>query len=159
MKPTLFVLIFFSSFLFSGEPNLVYLVRHAEKVDESRDADLSQEGFRRATALKQFFEHVSIDRIFASQFQRTQKTVQPVAEAKDLTVGIVDARLPDKLIESIKSGQGQVILVAGHSNTVPDLIRLMGGPQLTIGHDDYSDLFLLILQDGKTILQRFQLNP
>lgn len=36
------------------EPTLVYLVRHAEKIDESSDADLSTQGLKRADRLRVF---------------------------------------------------------------------------------------------------------
>ncbi len=142
-----------------GEPNLVYLVRHAEKVDRATDADLSFEGFRRADNLRNFFRQIPLDTIYASQYRRTRKTVQPTAWDQGLGVAVIDAGHSQQLVDQIRCRSGQTVLVAGHSNTIPEIICLMGGPELVIRHDDYSDIFLLILQDDRCIIQHFQVDP
>ena len=152
--------IFFGSLrIAAGDPSFVYLVRHAEKVDESKDADLSPEGFRRAEMIAKFFEQIPIDTVVATQFQRTQKTVSSVAQAKRLTLTVIDAGKPTELIALIRSRPGATLLVSGHSNTIPELIQKLGGPELSIPHEEYSDLFLLVLVEGRAYLQRFQIDP
>ncbi len=143
----------------AGEPNLVYLVRHAEKVDESRDADLSFRGFRRADNLRYFFQQIPLTTIYASQYKRTQKTVLPTAWDKRLEVAVIDAGQSQQLVDQIRRQSGQTVLVAGHSNTIPELVCLMGGPELVIRHGDYSDIILLIIHDDRCIIQRFQVDP
>ena len=40
---------------------------------------------------------------------------------------------------------GQTVLVVGHSNTVPELITLLGGPSLPIIDDcEFDNLFVLV---------------
>lgn len=143
----------------ASEPTLVYLVRHAEKVDASRDADLSPKGLERANALKSFFEKIQIDAVYASQYIRTQKTVKPVADARGLAVNVVDAGKPNELVSKVMASAGKTILIAGHSNTTPKLIELLGGPVVEIPDDVYQNLFLLILQDGHCVFQQFQFQP
>ncbi len=143
----------------ASEPTLVYLVRHAEKVDDSRDADLSPKGLERANALKSFFEKIQIDAVYASQYIRTQKTVKPVADARGLAVNVVDAGKPNELVSKVMASAGKTILIAGHSNTTPKLIELLGGPVVEIPDDVYQNLFLLILQDGHCVFQQFQFQP
>jgi len=145
--------------LAASEPTLVYLVRHAEKVDSSRDADLSAQGLKRAEALKVFFEKTSFSAIYATQYQRTQKTVKPVADSKGLPVVALDAGDPKALVSKIHSSPGQIILASGHSNTVPQLISLLGGPEIKIPDDAYDYLFLLVLQDGHCVFQQFLFKP
>lgn len=145
--------------LIAGEPTLVYLVRHAEKVDESRDPDLSAAGEARAKALAQFLQDVPLDWLVCSQFKRTRQTLMPLATDQDLEPTTVAAGQPDKLVDAIRERVGQTIVIAGHSNTVPDLIARLGGPKVVIDHDDYTNLFLLIIDGDQTLMQRFRFQP
>jgi hypothetical protein len=44
-------------------------------------------------------------------------------------------------------------LVVGHSNTLPAIIEALGAPlPAPIGDDDYGDLFVVILEAGRTPL-------
>ena len=146
-------------FLISGEPTMVYLVRHAEKVDDSRDPDLSQEGRLRAEALTAFLEKVSLDAVYATQFKRTQQTVAPLSKATGLKIQQHDARDSKGFAEMVRGMPGKTVIAAGHSNTVPAIIGALGGPQLTIDDKDYDNLFLVILVDGKAHLQHFRFKP
>ncbi|MDJ0838316.1 MAG: phosphoglycerate mutase family protein [Acidobacteriota bacterium] len=146
-------------FLIAGEPTMVYLVRHAEKVDESRDPDLSQAGLRRSEALAAFLEKVSFDAVYATQFKRTQQTVAPLSKATGLKIQQHDARDSKGFAEMVRGMPGKTIIAAGHSNTVPAIIQALGGPPLTIGDSDYDNLFLVVLVDGKAHLQHFRFKP
>ena len=45
------------------------------------------------------------------------------------------------------------MIISGHSNTIPNLIRLFGiTDEITISDDQYGDLFQIEWQDGKPIL-------
>ena len=49
---------------------------------------------------------------------------------------------------TVKTTQGHVLIV-GHSNTVPDLIRKLGVTDaVTIGDDDYDNLFVVVRSTG-----------
>jgi broad specificity phosphatase PhoE len=69
-----------------------YLVRHAEKQDDSSNALLSAAGLARANILRDSLLGKGIDRVFASTFQRTQQTAQPLATALDLPFEPVQTR-------------------------------------------------------------------
>ena len=59
------------------------LVRHAEKsTDDPRDPSLSEEGIKRAEALKTMLSQADIAALYSSPYKRTKGTVQPIAEAK-----------------------------------------------------------------------------
>ena len=137
------------------EPRVFYLVRHAERADDSRDADLSEKGFRRAKELARFLTHIPVEAIYATTYQRTQKTVSPLARQKDLNIQILDAGATDRLADKLRGGKERMAVVAGHSNTIPQLIQTLGCGQVTIDHDEYDNVFLLILTGQTCTLQRF----
>jgi broad specificity phosphatase PhoE len=110
----------------SGDPLTVFLVRHAEKVDQSRDPDLSMEGYRRASELARVLADADIERIFSSDFIRTRETASPLAEALDLRIELYDPRDLYTLAEQLKKDGGRH-LVVGHSNTTPALVEILGG--------------------------------
>ena len=55
------------------------LVRHAEKVDDSRDPELSDMGKQRAEKLAQVLGSQSIDAIYSTDYIRTKDTCAPVS--------------------------------------------------------------------------------
>jgi broad specificity phosphatase PhoE len=124
----------------------VILVRHAEKVDDSEDPLLSPAGVARAAALARQLGRAGISQIFVTQFQRTQLTAAPLAAALKLTPVVVTANTTAPLVDRIRRDHANdVVLVVGHSNTVPALIKQFGHPELlTIADDEYDALFVLV---------------
>ncbi len=141
------------------EPTLVYLVRHAEKQDHTPASPLSEAGQRRVEVLRKFFKNISIDQVYSSQYRRTRDTVSPIAADHGLEVEAVAAHDFELLKQKIKETGGSTILIAGHSNTVPEIIRHLGGPALAIEDHEYSNLFLLILHEDRLKFQHFQIDP
>lgn len=138
------------------KPVSVFLVRHAEKAkDDPRDPTLSEEGVARAVSLSRLVGESGVTHLFASEYKRTQLTLEPLAKAKSLEVEVVSARTQPKLLKLISElAPGSVAVVAGHSNTVPaiasalgcelpNLTETRGGPMLA--EDEYDRLFLLTL--------------
>lgn len=126
----------------------VILVRHAEKKivpPENKDPDLSPAGQVRAEELARMFAGSSIAAIYATQYKRTQQTVQPLAETLKLPVTQSEAKKTAELVKQIHSqNAGQVIFIAGHNNTVPEIIMALGGPQLPIiPETEYDNLYIL----------------
>ncbi|MBU1325550.1 MAG: histidine phosphatase family protein [Alphaproteobacteria bacterium] len=110
----------------------VVLVRHAEKVDASRDPVLSGAGTARAEALAGVFAGTGPDLILVSPFQRTALTAVPTIAASGAPVrvialdGGVDAHLAGILAEIALQPDDAEILIVGHSNTVPLIARALG---------------------------------
>ena len=127
----------------------VILVRHAEKVDNSKDAALSPAGEQRAAALAKMLADAGVTSIYTSQYQRTIRTAEPLArllkirpESGTIATGELVARLKRD------HAQG-VVLVVGHSDSVPAIIKALGaGEPITIGDTDYSNLFIVTPRDG-----------
>lgn len=144
--------------LIAAEPTFIYLVRHAEKVDASKDPELSPRGQQRAQALADFFMKVPVSELYASEYQRTQKTLAPLAAQKQLSVHIIPASKPEALVAKVRAATG-VVVISGHSNTLPGLIERLGAGSVIIEDSDYRNLFLLVLIEKEATLQTFQLEP
>ncbi len=125
-----------------------YLVRHAERLDNSPDSPLSEAGHIRAQALRDTLLDKDIHRIFASAYVRTQQTARPLADA--LAVPIVLYR-PDTtagLLEQLQQLRGENVLVVGHSDNIPFLVNGLCGASVSIAHNDYDNLYLVTVQRG-----------
>ena len=140
----------------------VILVRHAEKAvvpPENKDPDLSPAGVARAQELASMFLATGVELIYASQYKRTQQTVKPLAEKLGLQVTQVEAKNTSDLVKQIRARtSGGVIFVAGHNNTVPEIIAALGGPKLPIiPETEYDNLYILtVLGDGSTKLLKLK---
>ncbi len=121
----------------------VFLVRHAEKVDDSRDPALTPDGLQRAKDLRDVLLHKGISDIYCSDYLRTRQTGQPLALAlgKDMILYKPDTVL--QLVPILQSLLGKRVLVVGHSNTTPALIKALSGVEIDIDHADYDNLFLV----------------
>jgi broad specificity phosphatase PhoE len=125
---------------------IVIVVRHAEKAaNSSDDAPLSDTGRARAQALAHAVDKAGVTAIFATQFQRTQQTVEPVAQALKIAVTKIDAARTDMLAgQVLDKHRGGVVLVAGHSNTIPDIIAALGGGKISpVGETQFDNLFVV----------------
>lgn len=103
------------------------VVRHAEKVDASRDPDLSPAGHARAQALAEWLDGRGLVAIYATEFKRTGQTVAPTAAAHALPVtAYLAARPAAEFAAALKAAHPRgVVLIAGHSNTVPGIVAAL----------------------------------
>lgn len=127
-----------------AEPSAIYLVRHAEKGAESKDPDLSADGRQRARNLATILRRAGIVHVFSTPTARTRQTAQPTAAHSQVSVETYDPRQPQALVDKLHALDGAV-LVVGHSNTVPELVRLLGGAEADqeIPDDEYNRLYQL----------------
>ena len=140
----------------SGSPAVttVILVRHAEKVDNSSDPELSAAGMERANTLVEVVKQARVTSIITTQFRRTRATAAPAAAALGLeprvitTSGAAHAR---EVADTVKAHGGGVLLIVGHSNTVPAIIAALGAAApAPICDSEYDDLFVVTLPgDGR----------
>ena len=108
------------------QPLVVFLVRHAEKSSATSDPELTDLGKRRATRLADMLQDVAIDQVHSSDFQRTRQTAAPLAKQKGLEVRLYNPRELEILATSLCDLGGKHVVV-GHSNTTPQLVKLLGG--------------------------------
>lgn len=146
-------------FFESQATTTVILVRHAEKAaTPADDPGLSDAGRARAQELaRQLVDAdvvAGIDAIYSTPYRRSEETVQPVATALDLPINSYDAANTETIMDDIvRSHKGKIVLVVGHSNTVPPLIGNMGASKKVppIDEDEYDNLYLVSIPwFGKT---------
>lgn len=123
------------------------LVRHGEKPSETTDA-LSDAGTARAARLAQLLDHAGIDTIYTSPTIRARQTAEPVAAALHIAADRrreyqVKGVKPTTAVMDLLAAEGpsHVILIVGHSDTIPDLLKTLGGWTLTV--NDHDDLFIV----------------
>ncbi|MFT4539185.1 MAG: phosphohistidine phosphatase SixA [Planctomycetota bacterium] len=106
----------------------VVLVRHAEKgTDDARDPSLSKKGEVRAHDLAQLLGHARVTHLFASEYKRTQSTLVPLAQQVGVEVKVHPARDGKGMVALLRAlAPGSVAVVAGHSNTVPNMAEALG---------------------------------
>lgn len=124
----------------------VYVVRHAEKAVAESDPPLSEKGQQRAHTLAQMLQKAELKAIFSTPYQRTQMTAQPLAESVGLTVQSYRPGDAEGTLEALMA-RGENTLIVGHSNTVPALVRGLGGQSENLTEQDYGDLFQLTFYD------------
>ena len=127
-----------------AEPSMIYLVRHGEKASIGKDPALTPQGQLRAQNIATTLHRTGIQAIFSTPTTRTLQTAQPLAQQLGLTVEHYDPATPKALVEKVKALHGAV-LVVGHSNTLPELVRLFGGePGTDIADNEYDRLYQLV---------------
>jgi broad specificity phosphatase PhoE len=136
----------------------IFLVRHAEKLDDSRDPPLNEAGERRAARLATMLADAGVSAIYSTEFQRTLETAEPLAKALGLTISKVP-RQTEEFIASVRSRHpDDVVLIVGHSNTVPDMLAWLGHRErVTIEDGEYSNLFVVTFgKNGGTNVVRLR---
>lgn len=106
----------------------VILVRHTEKVgDGSRDPELTEAGKARAEDFARMFEHAGVTALLHSNLIRTRDTVAPLSQRTGVASEGIDPADMDAWIARLSGyGAGDVVAVAGHSNTIPALAHAFG---------------------------------
>ena len=134
-----------------AEPSMIYLIRHGEKAPEEKDPALTPQGTQRARNIAAMLSKTGIAHVFSTPTNRTRQTAQPLAQASGLTVQLYDPKTPQALVAKVKTLTGPV-LVVGHSNTLPELVRLFGGQAgPDIADNEYDRLYQLIPGPNATV--------
>ena len=140
---------------FAAAQQTIFVVRHAERADATSagaaamvapatDPPLSAPGHDRAARLAAMLRSADIKQLFTTEFLRTRPTAAPAAEALKLEIAPVSSRDVNALITRVTQGQGNV-LVVGHSNTVPDILKQLGiKDAITIADTEYDNLFIVV---------------
>jgi len=128
----------------SPTKGVIILVRHAERApltSPDDDPPLTAEGKARAQRLAALLAKAEIRAVFTTRFRRTQETAKPLADLLQLTP--IEESDTVQLIAKLRTHGDETVLVVGHSDTVPDVIKAFGGPTVTIADDAFDDLFVL----------------
>jgi broad specificity phosphatase PhoE len=132
----------------------VILVRHAEKAAQpANDPPLTAEGEARARALVEVARDAGVTAVITTPFARARGTARPLAGALGLTPEVVDprgAQHPKQVADLIRTKYaGGVVLVVGHSNTIPAIVAALGAKEPPpICDDEYDDIFVVTIPES-----------
>ena len=135
----------------------VFLVRHAERADAPReDPPLLETGTARSQLLARILGKAGIKAIYTSQFLRTKATAEPLAKQLDVASVVVTLKMSasnprevssesiKEIADKISQSPGENALVIGHSNSVPEVIKALGGDVVpAIDEKEFDDLFVV----------------
>lgn len=135
-----------------------YLVRHAEK-DTGANPPLKAAGYTRAGDLYRTLRYKKIGKIYVSQYRRTALTGDSLRiYGKIDTVHYnVDVRGDDLLAKMEEQHvKQQAVLIIGHSNTIPAIIRRLGIKGFEIAEipdNEYDNLYVVTFKGKKVSLK------
>ena len=146
----------------------IFLVRHAERADAappargtmtapSTDPPLSTAGHERAAHLATMLRSANVKYIFATEFLRTRQTAAPLAQARHLETVSIPGNEPDALLTKLRGLKGSIVIV-GHSNSVPDILKRLGvKEEITIAETEFDNLFVIVRPEaGEPTLVRLR---
>jgi broad specificity phosphatase PhoE len=153
-------------FFESQATTTIIFVRHAEKAAmPADDPGLSSAGQRRVAELTRQLKDVDvvagIDAVYATPFRRSMETARPIADQLDIPINTYDAEDTETVLETIlENHKGKIILVVGHSNTLPRLMYDLGASKKVpdIHEDEYDNIYIVAIPwfgKTKTIRLRF----
>lgn len=147
----------------------VFLVRHAEKAPTPpEDPPLNDKGKARSEKLSEMLQKAGIKAIYTSQFLRTKLTVEPLARRLGLTAVeipikmdrakpyLVSEESTRAFTDKVYENAGGAVLIVGHSNTLPEIIKMLGGDAVPeLGEKEYDDIFIVtVYEKGKSKVVR-----
>jgi broad specificity phosphatase PhoE len=133
---------------------IIVVVRHAEKAsDDPKDPGLNEQGKIRANKLADMLRHADLQAVFTTQYRRTQQTGLPAASHAGLALQVRAATrensetyAADLLKEIRKKYRGKTVLIVGHSNTVPEIVKQMAGIDIgPIGESSFDRFYVISL--------------
>ena len=137
----------------------IIFFRHAEQTSyDEADPPLSEAGQRRVAELtRQLVDAdvvAGIDAIYSTSYKRSMETVRPLADRLDLPVNTYDADDTEQVLETIlKNHKGKIILVVGHSNTLPVMIANLGASKNVppMAQNEFDNIYIISIPwFGKT---------
>lgn len=146
-------------FFESQATTTLIFVRHAEQTDhEADDPSLGEAGRRRVAELtRQLVDAdvvAGIDAIYSTPLKRSLETAQPLADRLNLTIHSYDAADTEAVLATIlKAHKGKIVLVVGHSNTVPVMIANLGASKKVppIAQQEFDNIYIITIPwFGKT---------
>jgi broad specificity phosphatase PhoE len=145
------------------EGTKIFLVRHAEK-DTGNNPSLLGMGKERAGDLYRLLQKEEVGKIFFSRYHRTRQTADSLYfYSKPDTFSYKADINGDGLVEAMRltatPGNKRNILIIGHSNTIPAIIRKLGVEHFElkeIPDNEYDNLYIITYSQGKAILQKLK---
>jgi 2,3-bisphosphoglycerate-dependent phosphoglycerate mutase len=140
----------------AAQNKTIVLVRHAEKagetaMDKTGDPDLSPGGQERAKRLVELVKKYKPHEIYATAYKRVQQTVQPVAEYRHKQIQIYDPAKQAELVNHLLNSKTEHFLIAGHSNTIPQLANLLAKKDLfkQMSDNEFGIIWVIKIRNGE----------
>ena len=139
----------------------VFVVRHAEKISDT-DERLSDAGRIRAARLSAMLKDADVAAIYSTDTERSRDTVKPLSDALKLPIQIYDiggepVDAGPFLARLRREHATDVVVIVGHSNTVPALLHALGCPgAISLARDDYDNLFVVVPKEKAATLVRLK---
>lgn len=131
------------------ETTRIYLIRHAEKATgDGADPNLTKIGLQRADNIARMLINKKIEVIFSTNYGRTLQTAKPLATLLGLEIELYDPRNLENFAKGLRTGMSNV-LVVGHSNTTPFLVKLLGGDSEPMSELEYDRVYQLSITDDE----------
>jgi broad specificity phosphatase PhoE len=135
------------------------IVRHAEKNTAmlGHDVPLTEQGAARARELRRVVGEAGVDAIYATPTQRAMQTGQPLAAALGESLTVVNDT--GEIVRRLKTRHwGQVVVVVGHSDTVPQIVQGLTGARVPSFEGGEHDLLYVVTltRDGRSSLLRLR---
>jgi broad specificity phosphatase PhoE len=126
----------------------ILVVRHAEKDTAANDPVLSAAGVARAGVLADVVGGTSVSAIYVTHYRRSRDTALPLARALGESLTVVDDTA--EIVRRLRSRHwGKTVLVVGHFNTIPDIVRGLTGRAIpTFRDDEFDRLYVITLTPG-----------
>ena len=146
-------------FFESQATTTIIFFRHAEQTSHDKsDSPLSEAGQRRVAELtRQLVDAdvvAGIDAIYSTPYIRSLETARPLADQLDLPINSYAADDTEEILDTIlKNHKGKIILVIGHSNTIPVLIANLGASKKVpaIAQYEFDNIYIISIPwFGKT---------
>lgn len=134
------------------------IVRHAEKNTAllGHDVPLAERGAARARELRRIAGDTAVDAIYATPTLRAMQTAQPLAEALGESLTVVHDT-PEVVRRLKASHWGQLVVVVGHSDTVPQIVEGLTGTPVPAFTDEHDLLYVVTLtRDGHSSVVRLR---
>jgi len=132
----------------------IYLVRHAEKdlSDTTDNPALTMKGESRAIHLMELFKKDSVHGIYSTKYDRNINTVQPLADLKELEIGIFDWYEWQPMMDNVLKEKNKTFVICGHGDNLLPMIEYAKGkkPQESLAHDEYDKIFKLEVYKDST---------
>lgn len=153
------ILFLISGALAQDDAGVVFLVRHAEKTSDAKDALLSLQGHKRAQCLANTLKDAGIREILVTRVTRTQQTAEPLAQNLGITPTIFDADDIAAFVNKLRAAKKENVLVVGHGDTLPKIVAQLGGGAISMKDAEYDKLFVFhyaaIGNGGKVVTLRY----
>lgn len=122
-----------------------YVVRHAEKQNDTDTSPLTTAGTQRANALADRLSNKDIRLIFVSDKRRTQDTADPTARRFHLTPIVIPRDETNRLITELKKIGGKNVLVVWHLPEVREVVNALSSRDTIdpIPADEFDNLFVI----------------